>query len=126
MLKFLKKLENLIWIPLLWLGQGMALAEGTGTNPDITKGLDTAVNEATLANKIVSISTKVGALIGAVAVGAFILGAFQVATAANEEARAQGKQKMMWALAGVAAVGLAVVIVSFWANTIKGQAGAAQ
>lgn len=105
-----------VWAPLL------LLSPGTAYGIDITAGLGNAVSASTLASKIVRIATTVGSLIGAVALGAFIWGAFQLATSGNEQARAQAKQKMVFALAGVALVGFAVLAISFWANLVKSQA----
>lgn len=89
------------------------------SDPDIATGLN-SVDGSTLAEKIISIATGAGALIGAVAVGAMIFTGFKLATSTTEQKRAESLTHLMWSLGAVGIVGLSLVIVGFVAKLVKG------
>lgn len=93
----------------------MAFAAENGINA----GLETVDNEA-LGSKIVGIATGFGALIGAAAVAALVYAGFRMATATTEQAQAEAKGILIRAIAGIAIVGLAVVLVGFFCHVITG------
>ncbi len=105
----------------IWLAAYMAmmpLVAFAAENPDISTGLD-SVDKSTLADKIISIATGVGALAGAIAVAMLIYAGIKMATATNEQGQAQAKGMILQVLIGLGVVGLAVMIVGFVAYLIK-------
>lgn len=87
-------------------------------NPDITTGLN-QVDASALAEKILKIGLGAGALAGTVAAVMLIYLGFKLKIG-NERSRSDTKEHIMYVFIGLALVGLAVVIVGFFAFLIKG------
>lgn len=87
-------------------------------NPDITVGLQ-QVDASTLAGKILKIAIGVGALDGVLAAAMLILLAMKL-KAAGEKGRMESLDHMKWVFIALGIVGLACVIVGFFAYLVKG------
>lgn len=106
-----------VWTPFLLFRPGTAAAAPV----NIAAGLGNAVSQEALASKVVSIATMIGGFAGGVGLIFFIMAAYQMMTAGNEQSRAAAKQRMTYVLIGIAIIGFAVTAVSFWANFIAKQ-----
>lgn len=96
---------------------GTPVAFGAGDTIDVGSGLNT-VDQSTLAKQIISILTSVGYFIGVIAVGSLIFNGFRLSTG-DERKRAEAKTNILWTLAAVVLVGMALLIVGFVAGLIK-------
>ncbi len=91
---------------------GLFAAVGLADTVDVSVGLD-KTDQTALAGQLLAIFKGIGALIGVVAVGALIYNGFRLATAANEQVRAEVKNNIMWTMGAVALVALALMIVGW-------------
>lgn len=87
-------------------------------NPDITTGLQ-QVDAATLAGKILKIAIGIGALDGVLAAGMLILLAMKLKTV-KEKGREESLTHIQWIFAALGIVGLACILVGFFAYLVKG------
>jgi len=106
---------TLIALIIILVFSVQALAD---TTIDIGAGLDDVSKEA-LANKIKDILVTIGYFAGIIAVGSLIFSGFKLATAGNENKRAEAKSQIMWTLGGVVLVGMALMIVGFVASLLS-------
>lgn len=98
---------------------GVPLAIGSTDIVDIDAGLN-PTDQKQLADKLQSIFKGIGYFIGVVAVGVLIFNGFRLATATNEQKRAEVKTHIMWTLGAVALVALSLMIVGFVIALVKG------
>lgn len=83
----------------------------------ISAGLED-VDGGTLAEKIISIATGIGALAGAVGVVMLIYVGYRMVTATNEQGRADAKGHFVQIMIGLGVIGLAVMMVGFVCSLI--------
>lgn len=92
----------------------------TGTSIKVDAGIGTETDQEQLGGTIKGIITKVGSLIGVVAVCALIFNGFKLGMASDERKREEALSGIKWALIAVVIVGLAVMGVSFIASLVGG------
>lgn len=85
----------------------------------IDAGLQTT-DKTVLANKLKEIFTGIGYFIGVIAVGALIFNGFKLATASNEQKRAEVKTHIVWVLGAVVLVALALMIIGYVVSLVGG------
>lgn len=98
---------------------GVALADDNLV--DVNVGLNTA-DKTQLANKLKDIFQGIGYFIGIIAVGVLIFNGFRLATATNEQKRAEVKTHIIWTLGAVVLVALAMMIVGYVISLVGGDA----
>lgn len=96
----------------------VALAD-PGNMVEVDAGL-TTTDKTELANKLQEIFKGIGYFIGVIAVGALIFNGFRLATATNEQIRAEVKTHIMWTLGAVVLVALALMIVGYVIGLVGG------
>lgn len=89
---------------------GIVLAAGDIVEVDA--GLNTT-DKQVLADKLQDIFKGIGYFIGVIAVGVLIFNGFRLATATNEQKRAEVKTHIVWTLGAVVLVALALMIVGY-------------
>lgn len=98
---------------------GVVLADGDLV--EVNVGLNTA-DKTQLANKLKDIFQGIGYFIGIIAVGVLIFNGFRLATATNEQKRAEVKTHIIWTLGAVVLVALAMMIVGYVISLVGGDA----
>lgn len=96
---------------------GVVLA--TGDLVEVNAGLNTA-DKTQLADKLKDIFQGIGYFIGIIAVGVLIFNGFRLATATNEQKRAEVKTHIIWTLGAVVLVALAMMIVGYVISLVGG------
>jgi len=98
---------------------GVVLADGDLV--EVNAGLNTA-DKTQLADKLKGIFQGIGYFIGIIAVGVLIFNGFRLATATNEQKRAEVKTHIIWTLGAVVLVALAMMIVGYVISLVGGDA----
>ncbi len=98
---------------------GIVLAAGDIVEVDA--GLNTT-DKQVLADKLKDIFKGIGYFIGVIAVGVLIFNGFRLATATNEQKRAEVKTHIIWTLGAVVLVALAMMIVGYVISLVGGDA----
>ena len=98
---------------------GVVLADADLVKVNV--GLNTA-DKTQLANKLKDIFQGIGYFIGIIAVGVLIFNGFRLATATNEQKRAEVKTHIIWTLGAVVLVALAMMIVGYVISLVGGDA----
>ena len=98
---------------------GVVLADGDLV--EVNAGLNTT-DKTVLANKLQDIFKGIGYFIGVIAVGVLIFNGFRLATATNEQKRAEVKTHIIWTLGAVVLVALAMMIVGYVISLVGGDA----
>ena len=98
---------------------GVVLADGDLV--EVNVGLNTA-DKTQLADKLKDIFQGIGYFIGIIAVGVLIFNGFRLATATNEQKRAEVKTHIIWTLGAVVLVALAMMIVGYVISLVGGDA----
>lgn len=98
---------------------GVVLAAGDLV--EVNAGLNTA-DKTQLADKLKDIFQGIGYFIGIIAVGVLIFNGFRLATATNEQKRAEVKTHIIWTLGAVVLVALAMMIVGYVISLVGGDA----
>ncbi len=98
---------------------GVVLADGDLVKVNV--GLNTA-DKTQLADKLKDIFQGIGYFIGIIAVGVLIFNGFRLATATNEQKRAEVKTHIIWTLGAVVLVALAMMIVGYVISLVGGDA----
>ena len=88
---------------------------------EVNVGLNTA-DKTQLADKLKDIFQGIGYFIGIIAVGVLIFNGFRLATATNEQKRAEVKTHIIWTLGAVVLVALAMMIVGYVISLVGGDA----
>ena len=88
---------------------------------EVNVGLNTA-DKTQLADKLKGIFQGIGYFIGIIAVGVLIFNGFRLATATNEQKRAEVKTHIIWTLGAVVLVALAMMIVGYVISLVGGDA----
>jgi hypothetical protein len=88
---------------------------------EVNVGLNTT-DKTQLANKLKDIFQGIGYFIGIIAVGVLIFNGFRLATATNEQKRAEVKTHIIWTLGAVVLVALAMMIVGYVISLVGGDA----
>ncbi len=101
---------------------GIVLAAGDIVEVDA--GLNTT-DKQVLADKLQDIFKGIGYFIGVIAVGVLIFNGFRLATATNEQRRAEVKTHIVWTLGAVVLVALALMIVGYVISLVGGDGGTA-
>lgn len=101
---------------------GIVLAAGDIVEVDA--GLNTT-DKQVLADKLQDIFKGIGYFIGVIAVGVLIFNGFRLATATNEQKRAEVKTHIVWTLGAVVLVALALMIVGYVISLVGGDGGTA-
>lgn len=101
---------------------GVAIADGDIVKVDA--GLNTT-DKQVLADKLQDIFKGIGYFIGVIAVGVLIFNGFRLATATNEQKRAEVKTHIVWTLGAVVLVALALMIVGYVISLVGGDGGTA-
>lgn len=86
---------------------------------DVNAGIGSVTDQNQLGETIKNIITKIGSLIGVVAVCALIFNGFKLSMASDERKREDALSGIKWALIAVVIVGLAVMGVSFIASLVS-------
>lgn len=119
MQKLVKNKKKSIFILAIMLICLMAVpAFATGTSIKVDAGIGTETDQEQLGETIKGIITKVGSLIGVMAVCALIFNGFKLGMASDERKREEALSGIKWALIAVVIVGLAVMGVSFIASLV--------
>jgi len=108
----------LILFAFIFCCAGVSLAEMV----EVNAGMQTADKEA-LADQIKKIIQGLGYFIGVIAVGVLIFNGFRLATATNEQKRAEVKIHIIWTLGAVVLVALAMMIVGYVISLVGGDGG---
>ena len=101
---------------------GVVLAAGDLDLVEVNVGLNTA-DKTQLADKLKDIFQGIGYFIGIIAVGVLIFNGFMLATATNEQKRAEVKTHIIWTLGAVVLVALAMMIVGYVISLVGGDGG---
>jgi len=107
----------LILFAFIFCCAGVSLAEMV----EVNAGMQAADKEA-LADQIKKIIQGLGYFIGVTAVGVLIFNGFRLATATNEQKRAEVKTHIIWTLGAVVLVALAMMIVGYVISLVGGDA----
>jgi hypothetical protein len=99
---------------------GVVLADGDLV--EVNAGLNTT-DKTVLADKLQDIFKGIGYFIGIIAVGVLIFNGFRLATASNEQKRAEVKTHIIWTLGAVVLVALALMIVGYVISLVGGTSG---
>ena len=91
---------------------------------EVDAGLNTT-DKQVLADKLQDIFRGIGYFIGVIAVGVLIFNGFRLATATNEQRRAEVKTHIVWTLGAVVLVALALMIVGYVISLVGGDGGTA-